>query len=294
VLHVFTGGPGTPRLPERGLDGRLVQIAAAAIVHVVGAMAMLLAIGRTGLDPSHGRTNDSDVCRVEVTHVVFLAETRPPGAGGGGGGNGSDAPIRRAQGVGRDAMTLRTSPRAEPRSVAHVPAAVIVEGILPLPSIVLDTTPLASGTLEQVGLPSSGVTTGTSTGAGSGGGVGTGAGSGIGPGQGPGLGLGSGGGTGGGVFRPGGAVTPPRLVTEVRPKYTPGALVRHVQGTVELELVVTRDGRPSQVRIARSLDPGGLDDEAVAAVMQWRFEPGRAAGAPVDVLVVVLLDFWIR
>jgi outer membrane biosynthesis protein TonB len=38
----------------------------------------------------------------------------------------------------------------------------------------------------------------------------------------------------------------------------------------------------------------GLDEEAVAAAAQWRFEPGHLAGAPVDVLVVILIDFSIR
>jgi TonB family protein len=139
-----------------------------------------------------------------------------------------------------------------------------------------------------------GVRAGTSTGSGSGGGVGTGTGTGIGPGAGPGLGRGSGGGTGGGVYRPGGAVSPPRVIAQVNPKYTRSAVIHHIQGTVEMELVVTRDGRPSQIRVVRSLDPGGLDEEAIAAVTEWRFEPGRVAGQPVDVLVVIILDFWIR
>jgi TonB family protein len=61
-----------------------------------------------------------------------------------------------------------------------------------------------------------------------------------------------------------------------------------------LELVVTRDGRPSQIRVVRSLDPRGLDEQAITAASQWRFEPGRLAGTPVDVLVTIMLDFWIR
>jgi hypothetical protein len=44
----------------------------------------------------------------------------------------------------------------------------------------------------------------------------------------------------------------------------------------------------------RSLDPGGLDDQAIIAASQWRFEPGRLSGKPVAVLVTVMLDFWIR
>ena len=38
----------------------------------------------------------------------------------------------------------------------------------------------------------------------------------------------------------------------------------------------------------------GLDDEAVKAVRQWKFAPGRLNGAPVDVLVTVILDFAMR
>lgn len=135
---------------------------------------------------------------------------------------------------------------------------------------------------------------GTSTGPGSGGGVGSGAGTGVGSGRGAGLGPGSGGGTGGGVYRAGGAVSAPRLIKEVRARYTPEAVRNKIQGTVVLEAVVTADGCASQIRVVRSLDRGGLDEEAVAAVAQWRFEPGRLAGVPVDVLVTVMLDFSLR
>src|SRR6185436_1861848 len=144
----------------------------------------------------------------------------------------------------------------------------------PLPSIVLDATPLASGIFDQIGLPAGGVLSSTSTGPGSGGGVGSGEGSGIGSGEGPGLGPGSGGGTGGGVYRPGNGVTTPRVLVQVKPTFTDDALVRRIHGSVTLELVVTREGRPVHIRVIRSLDPG-LDQEAVRAAAQWRFEPGR-------------------
>jgi TonB family protein len=159
---------------------------------------------------------------------------------------------------------------------------------------VLDAKPLASGLFDQIGLPTGGVLSATSTGPGSGGGVGSGSGTGIGSGRGPGLGPGSGGGTAGGVYRPGGAVSAPRLIKEVKPRYTEGALRNMVQGTVVLEAVVTADGCASHIRILRSLDRGGLDEEAALAVSQWRFEPGRLAGAPVDVLVTIMVDFSIR
>jgi protein TonB len=70
--------------------------------------------------------------------------------------------------------------------------------------------------------------------------------------------------------------------------------LNRIQGTVVLEAVVTADGCTSQIRVVRSLDAVGLDQEAVAAVAQWRFDPGRLGTVPVDVLVTIVLDFTIR
>ena len=163
-----------------------------------------------------------------------------------------------------------------------------------LPGVLLDASPLASGTEEIVGLPEGGLTFGSSLGPGSGGGVGAGAGTGIGSGSGRGVGPGSGGGIGGGVYRPGGSVTAPRVITQVKPKYTEDALIHKVQGTVTIEMVVTKSGVPDAIKVIRSLDAGGLDAMAVEAASQWRFEPGRLSGAPVDVLVTLMLDFRIQ
>jgi TonB family protein len=223
----------------------------------------------------------------EIRHIVFIArDPRPAGGGGGGGGNRQAGPIRHAEAVGSDAITLRV---AKPISTAGRVADVTA-----LPGVLLDAKPLASGSEDHVGLPVGGVSFGTSTGPGSGGGVGEGDGTGIGSGRGPGIGPGSGGGIGGGVYRAGGAVTAPRVITDVKPTYTNDALFHKIQGTVVLELVVKANGRPADIRVVRSLDPGGLDEQAIVAAAQWRFEPGRLAGRPVDVLVTVMIDFWIR
>jgi TonB family protein len=58
-------------------------------------------------------------------------------------------------------------------------------------------------------------------------------------------------------------------------------------------MVVTKDGMPASINLIRSLDPG-LDITAIDAAKQWRFEPGRLAGTPVDVLVTVMLDFRVQ
>ena len=292
MLHLDPLAPRTPRLPHRRL-GALTQLAASTALHMT--LVVIAALIETTSAPGIELRRTGPTTDQQVRHVVFLAPELPRmGGGGGGGGNQQPDPIRRAQGVGADTITLRVRKEPSPTAPVTTASAPAVEDVPPLPSIVLDAKPLASGLFDQIGLPTGGVMSGTSTGPGSGGGVGTGIGTGMGSGRGPGLGPGSGGGTGGGVYRPGGAVSAPRLIKEVKPKYTNEALQHMVQGTVVLEVIVTGDGCPSQIRVVRSLDRGGLDEEAVSAVAQWRFEPGRLAGVPVDVLVTVMLDFSIR
>ena len=293
VLHLDLAelAPPTPHLPHRRL-GALGQAAGSVALHAM--LVVILALVRTTTAPGIDDRQARPTVDEKVRHLVFLAPEVPRmGGGGGGGGNQQPGPIRRAQAVGTDPMTLRVrkSPPAAPVTAPAVPA---VGAVPPLPAVVLDAQPLASGIFEQVGLPTTALLSGTSTGPGSGGGVGTGIGTGIGSGRGPGLGPGSGGGTGGGVYRPGGAVSAPRLLKEVKPTYTPHALLNRIQGTVVLEAIVTVDGCASNIRVVQSLDRRGLDQEAIAAVAQWRFEPGRLAGAPVNVLVTILVDFWVR
>ena len=121
-----------------------------------------------------------------------------------------------------------------------------------------------------------------------------GTGTGVGSGRGPGMGPGSGGGTGGGVYRIGGGVTPPEVVTQAKPTYTAEALRAKIQGSVLLEVIVQRDGTPGRVQVVRSLDAGGLDVRAIEAVREWRFKPGRLGDTPVDVLVTIIMDFSVR
>jgi protein TonB len=266
---------------------RAVSFLAAGLLHgLVLALAAVLT-GGTSAQPSPARLPSAAVRRVPPPRLVFVAR-QMPGGGGGGGGNREAGPIRQAHAPGHDAVTVRP---ARPVVLAQTRSTAAPVGTTG--EVVLDAVPLGSGGQLQPGLPSGGVDIGHSLGPGSGGGVGTGTGTGVGPGTGSGLGAGSGGGTGGGVYRAGGGVTAPRVLVQSQPKYTDTALAARVQGTVELELVVDRHGRPTRIRVVRTLDPG-LDQEAVAAVSRWRFEPGHLGDEPVDVLVTVLLDFHIR
>jgi TonB family protein len=288
VLHVDALALPTPQLPARHWGG-LKQFSASAVLHLAGVAAAVVVKTTVGL----GGDVQAAVPAVDQIprHIVFVMPDTPRLDGGGGGGNRGRDPIRRAQALGEDAITLRV--RETPPPTPTPPTSDIVETAPQLPAIVLAAKPMASGVLEQIGLPVRGVLTSPSTGAGTGGGVGSGSGSGIGSGRGPGLGPGSGGGAGGGVYRAGGAVTAPRLIASVKPEYTSDALSRRLQGSVVLEVIVTATGCTSQIRVVKSLDRGGLDDKAIAAVAQWQFEPGRLAGDPVDVLVRVVVDFRV-
>jgi TonB family protein len=291
VLHLDELAPCPPHLPKRKL-GALAQLAISMALHV--ALVVTLVSIKTAPAAVDNLDRARSTTDLPVSHVVFLAPELPMGGGGGGGGNQQPGPIRRAQGIGTDTMTLRTRKTPPAPISTSATDSLTLESVPQVPSIVLDAKPLASGLFEQVGLPATGLVSGTSTGPGSGGGVGTGIGTGIGSGRGPGLGPGSGGGTGGGVYRAGGAVSSPFLIKEIKPRYTPEALRRRIEGTVVLEAIVTRDGCASEIRVVKSLDSGGLDEEAVLAVSQWRFEPGRRMGVAVDVLVTIEVTFLVR
>jgi TonB family protein len=64
---------------------------------------------------------------------------------------------------------------------------------------------------------------------------------------------------------------------------------------VRLQAIVLPDGSIGNARVVRSLDDRfGLDEEAVKAVKQWRFEPGRREGRAVPVIVEIELSFALR
>jgi protein TonB len=97
-----------------------------------------------------------------------------------------------------------------------------------------------------------------------------------------------------GSYVPGKTVTYPRALREVHAQYTSEAMKAGIQGEVFLECVVRPDGTVGDVRIARSLDPTfGLDEAAVKAAKQWKFQPGMRDGVAVPVLVTIEMTFTL-
>jgi len=201
----------------------------------------------------------------------------------GGGGGGGD----------RDKLdeTKGSLPRFAREQIT--PPAIVVRNEqpkLPAEPTVVGPASLTVPATSQVGNPLAAILQPPSNGIGSGGGIGSGSGGGIGSGTGPGFGPGAGGGTGGGVFHVGGGVSAPKVIFQPDPEYSDEARRAKFQGSVLLGIVVGPDGRPYDVRVSRSLGMG-LDEKAIEAVRQWRFDPSRKDGQPVAVGVNVEVTF---
>lgn len=91
-------------------------------------------------------------------------------------------------------------------------------------------------------------------------------------------------------LRIGAEVSAPRLLQHSEPKYSEEARLAKRQGTVLLSVVVNTSGRVRKVRLVRSVG-FGLDEQALAAVSAWQFEPATRLGEPVSVFANVELNF---
>ena len=99
------------------------------------------------------------------------------------------------------------------------------------------------------------------------------------------------------VYKPGQdtGVTLPRVVRLVKPEYTPAAMQARIQGSVWVTAVVLASGDVGDVTVVTSLDTEhGLDQQAVDAVRQSKFEPGTKEGKPVPVEVTIQMTFTLK
>ncbi|MEZ5402823.1 MAG: energy transducer TonB [Bryobacteraceae bacterium] len=84
--------------------------------------------------------------------------------------------------------------------------------------------------------------------------------------------------------------TPLKILERVEPEYPAEARAIQLEGQVRVEGVLETDGRLTATGVTRPVGLG-LDEAAVAAVVQWRFEPGEFEGRPVASRVVVPVEF---
>ena len=88
----------------------------------------------------------------------------------------------------------------------------------------------------------------------------------------------------------GAGVTAPKLLSKVEPSYSEEARLAKYQGTVVVATDIGVDGTAQRMRVVRGLGLG-LDDQALKAIGQWKFQPGMKDGQPVAVQATIEVNF---
>src|SRR5262249_13979744 len=84
----------------------------------------------------------------------------------------------------------------------------------------------------------------------------------------------------------------PEAITRPQPVYPDLAREAGVDGIVQLQALVGKDGKVKDVKVMKSIPM--LDDAAVQAVKQWVFKPALSNNKPVAVWVGVPVKFSLR
>ncbi len=157
--------------------------------------------------------------------------------------------------------------------------------VLPMPPSILATSTVKMPDLGALGDPQSASAI-PSNGTGGPGGIGSNCCNGVGNHNGPGFGDDQ-----GYAYSPGrNGVTQPRVLYDPDPDYSEEARRAKFQGSVILAMVVGADGKTRNLQVQRSVGMG-LDEKAMAAVKQWRFQPATLDGRPVAVRISVEVSF---
>jgi TonB family protein len=85
---------------------------------------------------------------------------------------------------------------------------------------------------------------------------------------------------------------PRRVIKQVNAIYPQDAKEAKVQGDVELELRVAKDGTVAEVRVIKGIPQ--LDKAASEAAKQWTFEPATVDGKPVEVSCRMMIRFALK
>ncbi len=234
----------------------------------------------------HSPVVDSSVVTVTPVHFTLYDPPPPPvmqvakvRGGGGGGGEHEIVPPTRG---------------SLPKIVAKTPVIPLEARKIETPKLLIQPATTVQmpqdNTMPKLGVPHTEQVAMASQGSGSGSGFGFGLGGGVGSGHGTGQGPGSNSGYGGGVMSVGGGVSAPQVIHSVQPQFTADARRENFQGVVAVQLIVDSQGLPQDVRVVRHLGMG-LDEEAIAAVKQYKFRPATYEGHSVAVQMVIDVDF---
>ncbi len=99
---------------------------------------------------------------------------------------------------------------------------------------------------------------------------------------------------------PGGVVVPIQmgrvsqgmLVHRVEPEYPAIAKMNHIQGSVVLQALISKEGRVTNLTPISG--PSVLFPASIAAVQQWRYKPYIFNGEPVEVKTTITVNFLLK
>lgn len=89
-----------------------------------------------------------------------------------------------------------------------------------------------------------------------------------------------------------GTMAEANLIRKVQPVYPVPAKAAGVQGTVEMEVAISKEGVPEDIRVIRS-PSDDLTQSALDAVRQWRYRPTLLNGAPVEIVTDVIVNYTL-
>jgi protein TonB len=82
------------------------------------------------------------------------------------------------------------------------------------------------------------------------------------------------------------------LVNRVEPKYPTIAITAHISGAVHLHAIIGKDGAVRELEV---VDGNPLLAQAAkVAVQNWRYQPTRLNGEPVEVETYVTVNFVLH
>jgi TonB family protein len=88
-------------------------------------------------------------------------------------------------------------------------------------------------------------------------------------------------------------ISAPVPVRKVDPKYPPSLISERVEGEVVLYAVIRRDGTVDSIQLVHGIDEQ-LDENAMQALSQWKFQPAARQGSTVELEAIVHIPFRLR
>jgi periplasmic protein TonB len=254
-----------------------------------GSLALLLFLTVVASPPVIKKISHGEFSGIFAPPPKYLNRLLVPQDGGGnrgGGGGGERSPIP---------ATFGQLPRVSQEQIVAPSAHIFPNSVLLIAPTVegAQSAQVPIDPLEGWGDPNAKSRT-PSNGSGCCEGIGdNGVGTGVGPRRGPGAGPGPSGVGNSPIGPPGNGVRYPSCAFCPRPEYSDQARQSRFQGLVMLNVVVLADGRAGRIELVSG--PGlGLDEKAIEAVRNWRFNPAIGPnGKPVAVTIPIEVQFQL-